>query len=193
MRPPQLVTHSLNFIIVDGAAGGSDGAFDIEEARCVGKKETEWLVGWGGCHHCSGTSKDSSADVSKQDGCQVSFVHYLSNNNRLASTRHALVRGRLRFYYTADSCLFWSLNLLWASSSSFFNSRDFIWIDWSFFSSHGEKWRVFVVRRQWVTDVPQHSLPRRKKRAKENNMPDGFLLPLWQLSSSVSEKEATGE
>lgn len=47
------------------------------------EKETEALVGWGGCHHCSGTSKDSSADVSKQDGCQVSLVSYLSNKNRL--------------------------------------------------------------------------------------------------------------
>lgn len=51
--------------------------------------------GMGGCHHCSGTSKDSSADVSKQDGCQVILVNYLSNKNRLVFMRHARVHALL--------------------------------------------------------------------------------------------------
>lgn len=37
----------------------------------------------GGCHLCEGTSKDSSADVSKQDGCQVGSVDYLGNKKWL--------------------------------------------------------------------------------------------------------------
>lgn len=59
------------------------------------EEETEGLMGWGGCHHCSGTSKDSSADVSKQDGCQVSLVNYLSNKNRLVFMQYAWVHALL--------------------------------------------------------------------------------------------------
>lgn len=35
----QLVTHSLNFIIVCGAEGGSEGVFDILEAQCAERKK----------------------------------------------------------------------------------------------------------------------------------------------------------
>lgn len=90
VRTP-LVTHSLNFIIVNGAEGGSEGAFDIWEAQYTRRKKQRGSWDEGGCHHCSGTSKDSSADVSKQDGCQVSLVNYLSNKNRLMFMRHAQV------------------------------------------------------------------------------------------------------
>lgn len=109
----QLVTHSLNFITVDGAEGGSEGGFDIWEAQCAGRKKQR--VSWdggGGCHHCSDTSKDSSADVSKQDGCQVSLVNYLSNKNRLVFMRHARVRALLCGFYAVVFSQ--SLNLLWA-------------------------------------------------------------------------------
>lgn len=64
------------------------------------EKETEGLMGWRGCHHCSGTSKDSSADVSKQDGCQVSLVNYLSNKNRLVLfMQHAQVHVLLCAFF----------------------------------------------------------------------------------------------
>lgn len=52
-------------------------------------------MGVGGCHHCSGTSKDSSADVSKQDGCQASFVNYLSNKTWLVFMWRAQSMGFL--------------------------------------------------------------------------------------------------
>lgn len=94
----QLVTHSLhNLVIVNGDNRGSEGAFDIWETQCARRRKQRGSWDEGGCHHCSGTSKDSWADVSKQDGCQVSLVNYLSNKNRLMFTRHQVRKSGCGF------------------------------------------------------------------------------------------------
>lgn len=83
----------------------------------------------GGCHLCEGTSKDSSADVSKQDGCQVSSLNYLGNKNWLMFMRHAPVpKTALCFFNTAGSCFLpWSVNFLCAFCL-FFNQMDWIFV-----------------------------------------------------------------
>lgn len=70
----------------------------------------------GGCHLCERTSKDSSADVFKQDGCQVSSVNYLGNKNWLMFMRHVLApKTALCFFNTAGSCFLpWSVNFFCA-------------------------------------------------------------------------------
>lgn len=65
--------------------------------------------GMGGCHHCSGTSKDSSADVSKQDGCQV---NYLCNKNRLVFMLHTRVVHNFCLIQRAVDVFSWCLNSL---------------------------------------------------------------------------------
>ena len=72
------------------------------------EEETEGLVGRGGCHRCPGTSKDSSADVSKQDGCQVGLVNYFSNKSRLVFMQHArfgALYAFVGFFNAAGTCL----------------------------------------------------------------------------------------
>lgn len=88
------------------------------------EEETEGLMGWGGCHHCSGTSKDSSADVSKQDGCQVSLVNYLSNKNRLVFMRHARVLALLSFFFFVFFLQWALVFLIFELALSFLNQTE---------------------------------------------------------------------
>lgn len=111
--------------------GGAEKPFILGRHNMQWKRnrEAHGMCVWGGCHLCEGTSKDSSADVSKQDGCQVSSVNYLGNKNWLMFMRHAPVpKTALCFFNTAGSCFLpWSVNFLCAFCL-FFNQMDWIFV-----------------------------------------------------------------
>lgn len=135
----QLVTHSLhNLVIVNGDSAGSEGAFDIWETQCA-RRRGSWDEG--DCHHCSVTSKDSWADVSKQDGCQVSLVNYLSNKNRLMFTWHRVCKSGFVVFNTVGVCFL----LIFELVLSVFNQIN--WIFGVFWSSWKERW-IYVERGQ---------------------------------------------
>lgn len=82
--------------------------------------------GMGGCHHCSGTSKDSSADVSKQDGCQVSLVNYLSNKKEVGV--YSACSGpctALRFFFAVGTCF----SPIFELALSFLNESEAFYLD----------------------------------------------------------------
>lgn len=114
-----------NLVIVNSDNGGSEGAFDIWETQCARRRKQRGSWDEGGCHHCSGTSKDSWADVSKQDGCQVSSVNYFSNKNRLMFTWHHVRKSDFVVFNTMGSCFL----LIFELVPSVFNQINRIFFD----------------------------------------------------------------
>lgn len=138
----QLVTHSPpNFVIVNDDNRGSDGAFDIWETQCERRRKRRGSWDEGGCHHCWATSKDSWADVSKQDGCQVNLVNYCSNKNRLMFMQHQVPKSGFVVFTTVGSCFL----LIFELVLCVFNQIN--WIFLVFWSSWKARW-IYVDRGQ---------------------------------------------
>lgn len=163
----QLVTNSFNFIIVGGAKGASEGAFDIMEAHCAGRKKQRGS--WDG----GAASKDSSADVSKQDGCQVSLVNYLCNKNRLVFMRHAWVHALLCGFFTQRAVDFFFL--MFELTLSFLNQSEAFY---HLITQREVKRWIFVLRGQWISDCPLLSFFRQRKRELKR-MPMALLFSLY--------------
>lgn len=134
-------------------------------------------MGWGGCHHCSGTSKDSSADVSKQDGCQVSLVNYLRNKNRLVFMRHARVRALLCGFLRSGHLFspdLWTCSKLFKSEWGILFGLKYLLIT-------QREAKRFVVRGHWISDCPLLSLFRKTDKEKEfkKSMPMALFFCLY--------------
>lgn len=147
----------------------------------------------GGCHFCEGTSKDSSADVSKQDGCQVSSVNYLGNKNWLMFMRHTPVpKTALCFFNTTGSCFFpWSVNFLCAFCL-FFNQMDWIFVPFDHTECQRGIFLLWAAGKLMTTLCFLSSHRQMKEKIFSKKPLALFFLPLCQLSSSVSEEEAPG-